>query len=131
VQSLGDPLFVVPFAALLGVACVAALVAAAIHQRYGDEPRARHERLGYLAALGAVCSFIPFGISAAFQYAGTQARLVRGAAGPGEPTLVGTVGLALPWESGMWIAVIAMGACTVGGLVAVVVGRVREYGAVR
>jgi len=131
VQSLGNPLFAVPFVALLGVACVAALVAGAIHRRYGDEPRARHERLGYLAGLGAVCSFIPFGISAAFQYAGTQARLVRGAVGPGEPTLVGKIGLLFPWELGMWAAVVVWGACTVGVFVAVAVGVVGKYGTVR
>ncbi|PSQ24621.1 hypothetical protein BRD04_00990 [Halobacteriales archaeon QS_9_67_17] len=123
-QSLSDPLFVVPF---LFTLCLGLLVVGGglfIHQRYRDDVEDRVGRIAHGGAVIGGCSF-GFGLVAlALYYAGEMAELALLSGAPGS-SLIGRVGLALPWLAVMkWFAVL-FGAATV---VASVAGAYDQYG---
>jgi len=129
VQRLSDPLFAGPFLAALGVAAAASLAAAFVRWRYGDAEREPHERVAYLAGQLGLVSFVPFGVALAFDYAETQARL--SSVGGTEPSVLGAVGRALPWEAVLWVSVGTLVVSAVAGASALIFALARKHGPVR
>ena len=123
-QSLSDPLFALPFLFNLGFGLLFVGGGLFIHQRYRDDER---DRFGRVAHGGAVLGFCSFGfgfIALALYYAGEMAELASLGGAPG-PSLIGRVGLALPWLTVMKGFAALFGATTV---VAVVASAYDQYG---
>ena len=121
-QSLSDPIFAGPF---LFTLCLGLLIVGGglfIHWRYRDEAEGR---FGRVVHGGAVLGVYSFGLVAvALYYAGAAARPALLGGAP-EPSLIGRVGLALPWLAVMKGFAVLFAATTV---VAVVAGAYDRYG---
>ncbi len=90
-QSLSDPLFAVPFLGALAAGGLGVALGVGYAWLMGRRANSRLERLsarvGGVGLAGIGVAIVAFG----FSYAGTIAQLIR------RPSLLGRVGLVLPW----------------------------------
>lgn len=114
------PRFVVPFATTAGLGLLLVVGGAAVYRRF-----AGGDGVDPLAARAVAVALAGFGlglVAIALDFAGTMAGLATTAAGDGgtEPTLLGELGLAAPWETVALVLFLGGAAATLLAVVAAV-----------
>ena len=123
-QSLSDPLFAVPFLLNLGFGLFLVGIGLFIHRRYRDDAGDRARRVAHVGAVLGFCSFGFVFIAIALYYAGRVPE-VASLREPAGPSLIGRVGLTLPWIAVAEGFAVLFAATTA---VAVVAGVYDQYG---